>query len=177
MCSSDLIWANPGTAWQYPGTGWQNSASTSRVLGKRSRNQDSASQILDQGQRIIEEIMAVDPVEPNEHLFPLHPVPEWAQQIMSFMSDDTLPSDETESRRIQRRSKGYTIINKELYKRSTTEVLQRCVDPVEGKEMLLEIHQGECGHHCSTRALVAKVFRHGFYWPTAHADAEDIVRK
>ena len=96
---------------------------------------------------------------------------------MNFMSDGTLPSDETESRRIQRRSKGYTIINKELYKRSTTEVLQRCVDPVEGKEMFLEIHQGECGHHCSTRVLVAKVFRHGFYWPTAHADAEDIVQK
>ena len=72
------IWADPGTAWQYPGTGWQNTASTSRVLGKRSRNQDSASQILGQGQRIIEEIMAADPVEPNEHLFPLHPVPEWA---------------------------------------------------------------------------------------------------
>ena len=84
--------------------------------------------------------MAADPVEPNEHLFPLHPVPEWAQQIMNFMTNGTLPSDETESRRIQRRSKGYTIVNKELYKRSTTEVLQRCVDPVEGKEMLLEIH-------------------------------------
>jgi hypothetical protein len=29
--------------------------------------------------------------------------------------------------------------------------------------MLREIHQGECGHHASSRALVAKVFRHGFY--------------
>ena len=127
------IWDDPGTAWQYPGTGWQNSASTSRVLGKRGRNQDSANQIIGHGQRLIEEIMAVDPVEPNEHLFPLHPVPEWAQQIMNFMSDGTLPSDETESRRIQRRSKGYTIINKELYKRSTTEVLQRCVDQLRAR--------------------------------------------
>ncbi len=43
--------------------------------------------------------------------------------------------------------------------------------------MLLEIHQGECGHHASSRALVAKVFRHGFYWPSALNQAEDIVRK
>ena len=93
------------------------------------------------------------------------------------MSEGSLPNDETEDRRVQRRSKAYTIINKELYKRSATEVLQRCVEPAEGKEMLLEIHQGECGHHCSTRALVAKVFRHGFYWPTALGDAEDIVRR
>ena len=97
--------------------------------------------------------------------------------VFCLQTPTTLPSDKTEARRIQRRSKGYTIINKELYKRSTTKVLQRCVGPVEGKEMLLEIRQGEYGHHCSTRALVAKVFWHGYYWPTAHADAEDIVQK
>ncbi|KAK1685877.1 hypothetical protein QYE76_046725 [Lolium multiflorum] len=43
--------------------------------------------------------------------------------------------------------------------------------------MLKEIHQGECGHHASSRALVAKVFRHGFYWPTALENAEDLVRR
>ena len=43
--------------------------------------------------------------------------------------------------------------------------------------MLLEIHQGECGHHACSRALVAKVFRHGFYWPNALQQAEEIVRK
>jgi hypothetical protein len=51
------------------------------------------------------------------------------------------------------------------------------VEPEEGKEMLVEIHQGECGHHASSRALVAKVFRHGFYWPTALENDEDLVRK
>ena len=81
------------------------------------------------------------------------------------------------AKRIQRRAKSYTIINGEMYKRSVTGVLQRCVEPEEGKEMLREIHQGECGHHASSRALVAKVFRHGFYWPTALEDAEDLVRK
>ena len=145
--------SDPGTSHQHSGTG--------RAMVEE----------------IMKEIMATEPMEIDERLFPLHPVPEWAEQIMNFIADGSLPSDTTEARRIQRRAKGYTIINKELYKRSVTEVLQRCVEPAEGKEMLLEIHQGECGHHCSTRALVAKVFRHGFYWPTANADAEDIVRK
>ena len=96
---------------------------------------------------------------------------------MSYMIDGTLPDDPTKARRIQRRSKAYTIINMELYKRSVTIVLQRCVDLEEGREMLLEIHQGECGHHACSRALVTKVFRHGFYWPNALEQAEDIVRK
>ena len=39
-----------------------------------------------------------------------------------------------------------------------TDYLAWCVEPEEGQEMLLEIHQGECGHHACSRALVAKVF-------------------
>ena len=98
--------------------------------------------------------MSADMMDVDEEIFPVRPVPGWAQRIMSYMIDGTLPEDPTEARRIQRRSKAYTIINMELYKRSVTMVLQRCVDPEEGREMLLEIHQGECGHHACSRALV-----------------------
>jgi hypothetical protein len=91
---------------------------------------------------------------------------------MDFLVDGQVPADETEARRVTRRSKGYTIVNKEIYKRSATGVLQRCVESAEGLEMLREIHQGECGHHASSRALVAKVFRHGFYLLTALQEAD-----
>ena len=56
-------------------------------------------------------------------------------------------------------------------------MLQRCVSSAEGQEILLDIHQGECGHHASSRALVAKAFRHGFYWPTALKEAKELVGK
>jgi hypothetical protein len=46
---------------------------------------------------------------------------------------------------------------------------------VDGIEILREIHEGKCGHHAAARSLVAKAFRHGFYWPTAKADADRIV--
>jgi hypothetical protein len=78
-----------------------------------------------------------------------------------------LPQDEVEARRIQRRAGTYTIINSELYKRSVSGIFQKCIKPKEGIELLREIHQGVCGHHASSRALVAKAFRHGFHWPTA----------
>ena len=54
-------------------------------------------------------------------------------------------------------------------------VFQHCVSPKEGHEILREIHEGDCGHHASSKSLVAKAFRHGFYWLIAHANAEDIV--
>jgi hypothetical protein len=63
-----------------------------------------------------------------------------------------------------------------LYKRSTSGVFQKCIETKEGQELLKEIHQGKCGHHASSRALVAKAFRHGFYWPAAGRDADQLVK-
>jgi transposase InsO family protein len=33
-----------------------------------------------------------------------------------------------------------------------------------------------CGHHTAPRTLVGNAFRQGFYWPTAVADANEVVR-
>jgi hypothetical protein len=51
----------------------------------------------------------------------------------------------------------------------------KCTPQVDGIEILREIHEGECGHHATTRSLVAKAFCHGFYWPIAKADVDQIV--
>ena len=103
--------------------------------------------------------------------------PSWAQPLRDFLVDGTLPEDEVRARQIQRRSGAYTIINNELLHRSTTGVFQHCVEPNKGLELLRDIHQGECGHHASAKAIVAKAFCHGFYWPTILAVAEDLVKK
>jgi hypothetical protein len=55
-------------------------------------------------------------------------------------------------------------------------IFQKCVESEEGQELLKEIHQGECRHHASSRALVAKAFCHGFYWPTASRNVELLVK-
>ena len=66
-----------------------------------------------------------------------------------------------------------TIVNGELHRYNVTGAIQRRVSPQEGREILQESHEGDCGHHASPKSLVAKAFCHGFYWLTAHADAED----
>ena len=45
------------------------------------------------------------------------------------------------------------------------------------QEIQREIHDGVCGHHAGSLILVAKAFRHGFYWLTALADTEDLVKR
>src|SRR4051794_4266671 len=110
-------------------------------------------------------------------VFTVWEIPSSVQPMMRYLAEGILPQDETKAREVQRKAKSYTIINGEVYRRSVTGVLQCCVELAAGQEILLDVHQGECGHHVSSRALVAKVFRHGFYWPSALQDAENIVRK
>src|SRR3954462_9205593 len=69
------------------------------------------------------------------------------------------------------------VINKQLYKRNITQILKRCIDEEDGEALLLEIHEGTCGHHASSRVLVSKAFRVGFYWPTPMKNAEEIVQR
>ena len=54
---------------------------------------------------------------------------------------------------------------------------QMCISEEEGQKLLAEIHAGLGGHHAAARALVSKAFRTGFYWPTARADAQDLVQR
>jgi hypothetical protein len=101
----------------------------------------------------------------------------WMQPYLAYMINKTLPEDTVEARRIIRRSKAFVVLQGKLYKKSITDVLQRCVTPQEGQEILKDIHAEVCGHHASSRAIATKAFRLGFYLLTTIEDAKDIVRK
>jgi hypothetical protein len=51
----------------------------------------------------------------------------------------------------------------------------KCILLATGKQLLEEVHAGQCGIHAASRTLVGKVFRSGFYWPTTKSDAAELV--
>jgi hypothetical protein len=103
---------------------------------------------------------------------------DWQTPYLQYLHRGELPLDRAEARRLARRAKSFVLLGdgKELYRRSPSGILQRCISIAEGQELLQEIHSGACGHHAAPRALVGNAFRQGFYWPTAVADATRIVR-
>ena len=122
-----------------------------------------------------EELAIPDPE--SQLVAALHVTPDWVLPYLTYLARGELPSDEVLAHQIVRRSKSMVIINGELYKRSTSGVFQRCVSSEEGCIILNDIHSGDCGHHVGSRSLVSKAFRHGFFYLTAHADVEEIVRR
>jgi ribonuclease HI len=102
----------------------------------------------------------------------------WQTPYLQYLHRGELPLDRAEARRLARRAKSFVLLGdeKELYHRSPSSILQRCISIAEGQELLQEIHSGACGHHAAPRALVGNAFRQGFYWPTTVANATRIVR-
>jgi hypothetical protein len=98
----------------------------------------------------------------------------WQTPYLEYLLRGELPLDKAEARR----AKSFVLLGdeKELYHRSPSGILQRCISVAQGQELLQEIHSGACGHHEAPRALVGNAFRQGFYWPTAVADATRIGR-
>jgi ribonuclease HI len=109
------------------------------------------------------------------------PVPQsgpdaWISEIRDYLKENILPKDHVSAERIMRLAKRYTMVEGDLYHHGANEILMRCITQEEGRELLAEIHGGECGSHSASRTLVGKGFRHGFYWPTTLLDVVEMVK-
>lgn len=60
---------------------------------------------------------------------------------------------------------------------SATQQLLRYVTPKEARLTVEEIHEGVCADHLAGKALVLKILRQGYFWPTLSKDAMDYVQK
>ena len=55
-------------------------------------------------------------------------------------------------------------------------VLLKCVDQIEPKRILNDMHKGVCGAHYMPKTTAHKVLRAGFWWPTLFRDAQEFVK-
>ena len=88
---------------------------------------------------------------------------DWRAPLLAYLLEEVLPPKRTEARWIARRAKTFVALGDELYKRSPSGVLMKCFPTNQGKQLLLKVHAGICGHHAAPRSLVGKAFRQGFY--------------
>nr|GEU33190.1 reverse transcriptase domain-containing protein [Tanacetum cinerariifolium] len=75
------------------------------------------------------------------------------------------------------KARQYELLEGVLYKRSFLKPWLRCVGPLQADYVIREIHEGSCSMLTGPRSVVAKAIRLGYYWPTMHRDARDMIRK
>ncbi|GJZ29691.1 reverse transcriptase domain-containing protein [Tanacetum coccineum] len=102
--------------------------------------------------------------------------PTWMTPIMEYFKDGTLPNNKKEASKLRIKARQYELMEGTLYKRSFLKPWLRCVGPLQASYVIHEIHEGSCSMHAGPRSVVAKAIRLGYYWPTMHRDARDMIR-
>ena len=84
--------------------------------------------------------------------------------IISFLKEDTLPSDKLKAEKIRRKAPRFWLSeDQKLYKRFFSGPFLLCVH-LETSELLLEeLHEGICGSHTGERSLSHRAITQG-YW-------------
>nr|GFA04192.1 reverse transcriptase domain-containing protein [Tanacetum cinerariifolium] len=103
--------------------------------------------------------------------------PTWMTLIIEFISKGTLPHKQTDVRRIRRKAQRFELQDGILYQRLFLQLWLQCVGPLQADYVLREIHAGSCSMHSGPRSVVARALRSGYYWPTMHRDARDVIKK
>ncbi|GJV30861.1 reverse transcriptase domain-containing protein [Tanacetum coccineum] len=101
----------------------------------------------------------------------------WMTPIQEYLTKEILPEDKKKARAVRRKAAKYAMINGTLYKKSFLGPWLRCVGPLQANYVLREIHEGSCSMHSGPRSVVAKVIQTGYYWPTMHMDARNLIRE
>ncbi|GJZ16576.1 reverse transcriptase domain-containing protein [Tanacetum coccineum] len=100
----------------------------------------------------------------------------WMTPIIEYLKEGTLPNDKKEASKLRIKAKQYELWEVVLNKRSFLKPWLRCVRPLQADYVIREIHEGSCSMHAGPRSVVANAMRLGYYWPTMHRDAQNMIR-
>nr|GEY21098.1 reverse transcriptase domain-containing protein [Tanacetum cinerariifolium] len=103
--------------------------------------------------------------------------PTLMTQLVDYLKEGVLPGDNKEARKLRLKARQYELMEGVLYRRSFLTPWLRCVGPLQADYVMREIHERSCSMHAGPRSVVAKAIRLGYYWPTMHKDARDMIRK
>ncbi|KAA3458454.1 gag/pol polyprotein [Gossypium australe] len=103
----------------------------------------------------------------------------WYQNVLQYIKNGEYPeyATENEKRTLRRLASDYVLDGNILYKKGKDQVLLRCVDAVEAKQILEEVHEGICGTHANGFTMARQIMRFGYYWSTMEGDCIKYARK
>ena len=98
-------------------------------------------------------------------------VADWRVPIVTYLKD---PGHGAE-RSIRRLAFKYILIDDELYRGTTKDLLLKCLDSDQARLAMGEVYEGICGTHQSAPKMKWLFRRVGFNWPTMMGIVLDII--
>ncbi|XP_052481239.1 uncharacterized protein LOC105762198 [Gossypium raimondii] len=103
----------------------------------------------------------------------------WYHDILRYVKNCEYPDQATENEKktLRRLANDYVLDGEILYRRGKDQVLLRCVDAVEAKQILKEVHEGVCGTHANGFTMARQIMRFGYYWSAMEGDFIKYAKK
>ncbi|KAG8488865.1 hypothetical protein CXB51_016751 [Gossypium anomalum] len=103
----------------------------------------------------------------------------WYQDILRYVRDRKYPkqANENDKQNLRRLACDYVLDGDIMYKKRKDQVLLRCVDAVEAKLILEEVHESVCGTHANGFTMARQIMRFGYYWATMEGDCINYTKK
>ncbi|KAG8503668.1 hypothetical protein CXB51_001660 [Gossypium anomalum] len=103
----------------------------------------------------------------------------WYHDILQYVKSRAYPDKATENdkRTLRRLASDYVLDGEVLYKRRKDQMLLRCVDAVEAKKILEEVHDSVCRTHANGFTMARQIMRFGYYWSTMEGDCINYAKK
>nr|GEY19856.1 reverse transcriptase domain-containing protein [Tanacetum cinerariifolium] len=157
--------------------------SISQVPRSKNKKADALSKIVSTSfphlsKRVLVEVLETKSITGKEVTVVIEEEgPTWMTELVDYLKKGILPGDKKEARKLHLKARQYELMEGVIYKRSFLTPWLRCVGLLQAEYVMRKIHEGSCSMHAGPRSVVAKAVRLGYYWPTMHRDARDMIRK
>nr|GEU30045.1 reverse transcriptase domain-containing protein [Tanacetum cinerariifolium] len=166
-----LIIMNPeGMEFTYAQRGENKKADALSKIASSSFAHLSKQVLVEElGEKAIDEKKILAVVEEEGHT--------WMTPVYEYLTEEVLPEEKKKASTVRRKAGRYAVINEVLYKKFFLGPWLWCVRPLQANYVLREIHEGSCSMHAGPRSVVAKALRLGYFWPTMHTYARNLIRE
>ena len=101
---------------------------------------------------------------------------DWRTPLMEYLAQGILPTNRALAHQLKKLTVRYFLQNKILFKKGYNWDPLRCLRPKKAREVVKEVHSGDCGSHPGKRRLYKQLLLLGYYWPTMKKDSEELVK-
>lgn len=97
---------------------------------------------------------------------------DWYKEVFFVLQHNKAPADliKSKARFFKLKSLRYFIFDRNLFGKDTSGILLNCLLEDNADKLIEEFHKGYCGGHHYWKAIVNKILRSGYYWPTMFKD-------
>lgn len=97
--------------------------------------------------------------------------------LVQYLTNEPIPSNDEEAKKIMRLALSYTLITSKLYKMGKDTLMLRSLGEIDITLVLMEVHEGICRSRIQGGDLAHKFLRANYYCPIMMKDIIDHVNK